>query len=464
VKKLWSLAIIEVVLLGSIAACARSSSDASSSGARPKTVTVVKLLDNAGAYKLLTEKKIEEYNNGVGKDRGVKIDIETLTDRYREVLLLAIRSGNPPDLFAMPAGLEASYIASGWVMPLEDVPGSREIITRFRQYLKTERHIHGGKTYALPLEVLPIKMAYNRDLFRKAGIVDAKGEPTPPKTWAEVAQYAKRITDASSGAAYGFGHCWAFVVGYRRLLFKPFIASIGHFWFDHRTGRYNFKDFAPALEFMMQTKNDRSCFPGAESLDMDPLRAQFAEGRIGMFIAASYEVAVFSQMFPTKVDWAICDMPVMDPNNRYKEVMLDRVNVSISSSVTKERLPGVFEAFKFMHDKKFYQYLYENCAIIPHEQDIITSAGNVQNKTGWKAMSADLSKGYTIFPWPDSLLTLEGPSHKEVLDRVWLGELSIDTALADLEKRYNEALDRAIKEGKITISNYIFKEDIRLTK
>jgi len=40
--------------------------------------------------------------------------------------------------------------------------------------------------------------------------------------------------------------------------------------------------------------------------------------------------------------------------------------------------------------------------------------------------------------------------------------LSIDAALADLEKRYNEALDRAIKEGKININNYIFKDDIRL--
>ena len=461
-NKAVGLIIIGMVLLGSAAAYATGSSDAAAAGGKPKTITTVKLLNNAGAYKLLTEQKIEEYNNGVGKDKGVKIEVETQTDRYRDVLLLAIKAGNPPDLFVMPAGLEASMVVSKWVMPLEDVPGAQELITRFKKYLKTERHIYEGKTYALPLEVLPIKMAYNLDLFKKAGIVDAKGVPTPPRTWAEVAQYAKRITDASNGTAYGFGHCWKFVVGYRRLLFKPFIASVGHFWFDHRTGRYNFKDFKPALEFMMQTKNDKSYFPGAESLDMDPMRAQFAEGRIGMFIAASYEVAVFSEMFPTKVNWAVCDLPVLDPNNRYKEVMLDRLNVSISSSVSKERLPAVFEAFKFMHDKKFYQFLYENCAIIPHEQDIIDSAKNVQNKTGWKAMSSDLGKGFTIFPWPDSLITLEGPSHKEVLDRVWLGELSIDAALADLEKRYNEALDRAIKEGKININNYIFKDDIRL--
>lgn len=45
---------------------------------------------------------------------------------------------------------------------------------------------------------------YNRDLFRKAGLIDETGEPTPPQTWDDFTTMAQRLTDREQGVA-GFG-------------------------------------------------------------------------------------------------------------------------------------------------------------------------------------------------------------------------------------------------------------------
>jgi multiple sugar transport system substrate-binding protein len=45
-------------------------------------------------------------------------------------------------------------------------------------------------------------------------------------------------------------------------------------------------------------------FPGAETLSDDALRAQFAEGNIGMIMGSgSFDVGVLYDQFPAKVPW-----------------------------------------------------------------------------------------------------------------------------------------------------------------
>jgi multiple sugar transport system substrate-binding protein len=428
----------------------------------PTKIETVKFFYGSGSYKTLVEQEVEKFNSTTGKEKGVKIELIFEGDKYRDVLFTLIQTGNSPDIFLVPTGIERQYINSKYITPLEDIPGTEELLERFKPLLINEMHVFDGKTYTLPFEVLPIKLAYNKDLFRKAGIVDAKGEPTPPKTWDEAAEYAKRITEKGEGIEFGYGHTWGFTVGWRRQTIKPFVASVGHFWFDNSVGKYDFSAFKPALEFVMQTKKDKSFFPGPESLNIDPLRAQFSEGRIGMMISPSYDVGVFNDQFPAKMDWGFADLPVVDPNNRYKEPMIYRPSQSISSSVTEERMPAVLEAYKFLHSKEYWTTLYENNAIIPAEVDIIANAKNVMEKKGWAEQSSNLDKAAPILPYPDSLLTVEGPTIAETLNNVWAGNLSIDEALADLDKRFNAALEKAVSEGKVNVDNYIIQRDITL--
>lgn len=431
--------------------------------AAPAKVETVTIFSSIGAWKTLLENQLAEFNNTIGKEKGIQVDMETNIDNSQQVLMLSLKAGNPADMFILPNGSEAQLVVGGYAKAYEDIPGLKDLVTRLKPYSGIKQLFQfGGKTYAFPLEVVPIKMAYNKELFKKAGIVDKNGNPTPPKTWDEVRSYAKRITMVGGGKDFGYGLPFAWVATWRRLVFKAYIPSVGHFWFDNTTGRYNFKDFKPAIEFVMGIKADKSYFPGAESIQIDPIRAQFAEGHIGMMVAPSYDIGVYNDQFPAKMDWDICELPVQDlGKQRYKAPMLQRANFSLSSSVNDAHLPAVLEVFKFLHSKSFLTNLYENCAIIPIESEIINAAKNVKNKTGWKNMS-DLSKSYGFQPFPDSLITVEGLSAQKVLDKVWVGETSIDEALADLDKRYNEALDKAVAAGKVKLDDYIYKTDLRV--
>lgn len=55
----------------------------------------------------------------------------------------------------------------------------------------------GGKTYAVPLGLFSVGLAYNREIFEKAGLDPDK----PPTTWDEVRSYAKTISEKVPGTA-----------------------------------------------------------------------------------------------------------------------------------------------------------------------------------------------------------------------------------------------------------------------
>ena len=147
----------------------------------------------------------------------------------------------------------------------------QDLLNKNADYLTPLVTSIGGKTYTLPLEYTPIKIAYNKDLFKKAGIVDANGEPTPPETWDEVVEYARMITEVGEDESFGIGFTWGWVLGLRRLAMKPYMASTGQGWFDNVNGKYDFSVFEGLFEHLMQIKEDESYFPGIESIGIDPI-------------------------------------------------------------------------------------------------------------------------------------------------------------------------------------------------
>ena len=337
-----------------------------------------------------------------------------------------MKAGNHPDLYNIDSRVPA-YASNGWAKAIEDVEGGKEFLeANYQGMLKPIVHQYNGKTYTLPYEFLPIKLAYNKDLFKKAGIVDANGEAKPPKTWKEVVEYAKKITEAGDGVEYGYGFTYAWGYGFRRLLCKAYVPSVGHMWFDHRTGKYDFSAFAPAFEYLLQMKKDGSLFPGPESIHIDPIRAQFAEGRIGMMTAPAYDVGVYNDQFPAKCDWSVCDLPVDDPNApRYKEPALERAHFGMSSKVSEEREQAVFEVYKWLFSDKHMASLYEECAFIPYKAEIIEMAGEPKQKVGWKEFSGNLDMSYGVFPLPDSMITIDGKAYNEVMESIFIGQVSI---------------------------------------
>jgi len=126
-----------------------------------------------------------------------------MVDTYRKELLDALAAGNGPDIF---------LIQNTWLPGFSDklVPAPQTLITEgavkseFVDVVANDFIDEQKDVYALPLTVGSLALFYNKDMLNAAGIT------TPPKTWNEFVDIAKKMTivDESgnivrSGAAFG---------------------------------------------------------------------------------------------------------------------------------------------------------------------------------------------------------------------------------------------------------------------
>ena len=404
-------------------------------------VEEVFLFSSVGAYQRLLEQEVQKWNEGEGASIGVRIRMETNIDTYGPVLQSMLQAGTVPDLFDTYADLE--IIAAGYTKNLYEVPELADLVERFKPYLVQGINFHGNNLVALPLEILPMKMVYNKEIFAKAGIA------APPKTWTELVDIAKRITDAGKGEFYGFGWTTLWTYSFRRLGMEANVHNTGASFFNTNNGTYDFRPFKPAIEAVAQMYRDGSLFPTPMDQHIDPIRNRFAEGRVGMEVAPAYDISVYNTQFPCNFDWGVFDVPTFQPGAApYKGMALNRANVSISSRVSSQRMAAVAAAFRFLHSEYLYGKLYANSAIIPHEPGIIASTRMENALRNWDVMS-DTTNFLPALPDPTNLLNLEGDDMHVTFERIMLGRSTFDAEVDALNRRYNEAYQRAKAQGVV---------------
>lgn len=133
---------------------------------------------------------------------GIKIKWEDVQfSAVEQKLLAALAGGIPPDVVNLNTEMAIRFAAAGALTDLDDpavVPLSEK-----RRYFKNlwESARYGGRTYGIPWYVAPPVVAYNEDIYRRAGL-----DPNfPPATEDEIIRHARQIQDRLSGeGVYGF--------------------------------------------------------------------------------------------------------------------------------------------------------------------------------------------------------------------------------------------------------------------
>ncbi|HHW31609.1 MAG TPA: carbohydrate ABC transporter substrate-binding protein [Clostridiaceae bacterium] len=457
-KRVISILLVVVMLL-SFAGCGKketpggtddkASTGTSTDSTSQKKVEEVYFFSSIGAYKTLLEQEIEKWNNGEGAQKGVRIVMETNIDNYGTALETMIQAGTYPDLADMYARVD--MLKAGYARNLYEIKEIQDLVERFKPYLSQGINLQGDKLYSLPLELVPLKMVYNAEIFKECGLTE------PPKTWDEMADYAKIITEKGNGKYYGFGWTTMWTASFQRLAMKATISSTGVGWFNNNTGTYDFKPFEKVIKAIARMYQEGSMFPTPLDQHIDPIRNRFAEGLVGMEIAPSYDVSVYTSQFPAKFDWRVCEVPAITEEGLiYNGIALNRGNISITKWVEESRLPAVIEAFRFMHSKELYKKLYSNSAIIPHEMELIEEvkkAGFEYEMPNWSVMS-DITYYVGEPVRPDRLLTLDGDNYHTVFTNIMLGETTWEAEIDALNKRYNDAYKKAKDQGLIDVSIY----------
>ncbi len=144
-----------------------------------------------------------------------------------------------------------------------------------------------GKTYAFPFGAYVLGMAYNTELFEKAGLMEADGTPKQPKDWDEVREFAVKIKEATGKAGIVFPTAgnnggW---------LFTPLAWSFGtEFMEQDKDGKWKATFDSPetvaALEYIKDLKWKYDVLPSNTLIDGTEYSKVFGTGEAGMCIAA----------------------------------------------------------------------------------------------------------------------------------------------------------------------------------
>ena len=448
VNKVISLTLSAVLSAGILSGCG-------SEGGSGKTDVVRVWTNDAHSKEIITE-MVSEYNETIGKKEGIRIEYTVYGSDFNQVLNMALQNDDAAELFKSNNDVR-DLVEKGNLMALEDLPGMEDFLKGYEGYLVEGTNVVDGKTYHVPFLTTTVGLIYNKDLFKAAGIVDEDGEAKAPETWDEMREYAKKLTDTSK-KQYGFAFPMKWDGVFNWDIRKPWGASLSNATsvFNYSTGKYDYQAFKPALEWLLAVKEDGSCFPGAEGLDNDAARAQFAEGRVGMMLGASWDVGVFNEQFVAKCDWGVAKVPVQNAGERYKGEMSAGPLLAVNSKIDPDMAEKVGKVYQWFNSDDFLKKLFEAGKVIPYKASIIESASLENAQNGWKEFAAlvDYSMALPITP----LIKLNGDSEYTIFSRIWSGSVTVDEGLADIEKRSNEALEAGINDGSIKLEDYVISD------
>lgn len=210
------------------------------------------------------------------------------TGTYRESLakaLTAHRSGNPPDLAVLFAVDIYTLIDADAIVAFDDLlgPGRQPWLEDFYPALMANSRA-AGKTWGIPFQRSTILLYWNRKLFREAGLDPDRA----PQDWAEMARYAKRLTQRD---AHGKITRWGLMIpssGFPYWLFQGLATANGASLMNAAGTQTLFDQPAAvdALKFWVDlSRREGAHPPGVVEWGTTP--TQFSEGKAAMIWTTS---------------------------------------------------------------------------------------------------------------------------------------------------------------------------------
>ena len=135
----------------------------------------------------------------------------------------------PPDVVYFDRFAVTEWASRGAFTPLDGYiqhdlqAGQADAVRPERVLLAScwDEATYRGKVYGIPNGVDDRALFYNKDLFKRAGLVDENGQARPPRDWDELEEYAVKLTERDDkgklkvvGFAPQYGNSWLYIYGW----------------------------------------------------------------------------------------------------------------------------------------------------------------------------------------------------------------------------------------------------------
>lgn len=389
-------------------------------------------------YMLSMVNKFNQTNND-----NIEIDYQIYSDNYLQTLDLAFATREAPDVFYDATGVYEKRLPAGDLAPL-----NKYLTDSYKKRFGDGGFIEGiniyqGKIYSMPAIGTTPRLIYNQGIFERVGI------KAPPQTLAEMVRDAKLISDKlSKDGIYGYAQNFknptqALSRSVDYILMRSGGVREGY---DFTTGKFDFTGYKPILQAYKEIFTSKTAFPGCESLDIDPLRTQFAAGKIGMYISYTHaEPGVYQNQFPTKENWNMAPLPTIDGAVKGSNRILLAGRWFLISSKTK--YPNeAWKVMQFLYGDELLAGYHERGLGIVMIPSVLEKAKDPETIQKWPAIKFDSHDKI----WPNIPVGVrpEGKDMYQVFTEIIFGAGDLDKGISNLNNRYNTAFDKAISDGK----------------
>jgi multiple sugar transport system substrate-binding protein len=412
---------------------------AKSDASKGKTVIKVWTLNRADQDYM--NSKIAEFNKS--NPDNIQIDYQIYAENYNQSLDIALATNEGPDVFFDGGTAFQDHLPKGDLAPLNKYL-TPEYKKRFGDGAFMEGiNVVDGNIYSLPAISTTPRLFYNKGIFEKAGIA------APPKTVDEMVADAKLITSKlKSQGIYGFAAnlknpAQAYSRSIDYILERSGGVEAGY---DFVNGKYDFSSYKPILKAYRDLFTSGAAFPGSESLDIDPLRTQFAAGKIGMYISWTHsEPGVYMNQFPTKEVWDVAQLPTIDGTVKGTQNIMLAGRWFFMNAKSKHP-DQAWKVMEFLYGDDLLSGYYKNGLGMVMVPSVLQKADKPDTVKKWPNL--ELTDKDKIWPPVPTGVKPEGNDMYFVFNAIILGALDLDKGIEDLNTRYNAAYDKAVKDGK----------------
>lgn len=331
-KKKWlGIALSAVLALGSLAGCSSEKESGEIDGGKGGKITYWAPFSGADGPRMKTI--VENYNKSQSKYQ-VDFQIVPQNDYYKTVDLAFSGQKSAPDVLIVHTDQLKNYADKNLLKDLSDTIEKTGV--KAEDYSETAWRAGDidGKHYSIPLDIHPLVMYYNKDLFKAAGL-DPEKAPTNRE---EFLAAAKKLTDPKKNQ-YGFvvPTLWP-----NQFIFPTLIFQNGGELMKDGKPNYNSPEAVEALTFYRDLIKKEKVSP--ENVQQDGEVTLFLQGKNAMHLNGPW---MMEQWDKAGINYGVAPVPQL--GTKQQAVYANGHNFVIPAAVTdSKKLDGISEFLKYV--------------------------------------------------------------------------------------------------------------------
>ncbi|MCK1994740.1 ABC transporter substrate-binding protein [Peribacillus muralis] len=333
-KKIIGAIMATALAIGSLAACSNTDK-ASTSGDDGNGKKITFWTPFSGADGPRMKNIVENYNKSQSEYE-VNMQIVPQSDYYKTVDVAFSGQKNAPDLLIMHTDQLTNYVEKNLVKDVSETVASAGIKPEGYSETAWGAGTVDGKQYAIPLDIHPLLLYYNKDLFKAAGLDPEKA----PVNREEFLAFAKKLTDKSKGQ-YGYvvPTLWPNQFIYPTIFYQ----NGGGFLKDGKPN-YNSPAGVEALTFLTDLIHKQKVSPA--NVQQDGEVNLFLQGKNAMQFNGPW---MMEQWDKAGINYGVAEVPQL--GTKQQAVYANGHNFVIPATVkNKEKLAAINDFLKFTAD------------------------------------------------------------------------------------------------------------------